>query len=212
MNESDRLHSLNESGSNPYAAINKARIDLVVLKYMAQRVQTMIDLLDTSVPLAVPLLHLVPERRGRMHRMVFYALDGACFAHAVVFVGFVSKKQANLSQAIIDDIQLVDKMLVAELAASPGLLSYSSLELRNGNWYNLVLLSDADAKKHIRSAETHVYAAYQLAPRYYEWIRLHSGVMPKGLTQVELVLQKTRHFVFQRTQLRPVIGEMVYDS
>ena len=85
------------------------------------------------------------------------------------------------------------------------------MELRNGNWYNIVLLSDADAKKHIRSAETHVYAAYQLAPRYYEWIRLHSGVIPGGLDQVELMLQKTRYYVFQRTQPRPVIREMADD-
>ena len=212
MNESNHLHAHNDSGGGPYVTITKGRIDLVVLKYMAQRVQTMIHLLDTSVPMAMPLLHIVPERRGRMHRMVFYVLDGACFARPVVFVGFVSKKQTNLSQAVIDNIQLVDKMLVAELADSPGLLSYSSLELRNGNWYNLVLLSDAEAKKHIRGAETHVYAAYQLAPRYYEWIRLHSGVMPEGLVQVELVPQKTRYFVFQRTQPRPVIREMVYDS
>src|SRR5690348_11589317 len=209
MNESNQLHAHNESGGSPYVTITKGRIDLLVLKYMAQRVQTMVQLLDTSVPMVVPLWHIVPERRERMHRMVFYSLDGAYFARTVVFVGFVSKRQTNLSPAVIDDIQLVDKMLVAELADSPGLLSYSSLELRNGNWYNLVLLSDADAKKHIRSAETHVYAAYQLAPRYYEWIRLHSGVMTEGLGQTELVLQKTRNFVFQRTQTRPVIGEMV---
>src|SRR5205823_4605753 len=93
---------------------------------------------------------------------------------------------------------------------NPGLLSYSSLELRNGHWYNLVLLSDADAKRHIRSAGTHMYAAYQLAWRYYEWIRLHSGVMPGGLAQVELVLQKTCYFVFHRTQPRPVVHETAY--
>jgi hypothetical protein len=211
MNESNQLYTHNELDSGSYAVINKGKVDLVVLKYMAQRVRTMLCLLDTSVSMAVPLLHIVPERHGRMHRMVFYEPDVACFARIVIFVGFVSKKQANLSQAVNDDIQLVDKMLVAELADSPGLLSYSSLELRNGNWYNLVLLSDADAKKHIRNADTHVYAAYQLAPRYYEWIRLHSGVMPDGLAPVELVLQKTRYFVFQRTQLQPVIREMAYD-
>ena len=123
MNESNQLHAHNDSGGRPYVTITKGRIDLVVLKYMAQQVQTMVHLLDTSVPMAMPLLHIVPERRGRMHRMVFYVLDGAYFARPVVFVGFVSKKQTNLSQAVIDNIQLLDKMLVAELADSPGLLS-----------------------------------------------------------------------------------------
>jgi hypothetical protein len=209
MNESNQLREHNELSGNAYTAINKGKVDLVVLRYMAQRVHMTLHLSDVST--AIPLLHVVPERYGRMHRMVFYELHWGSFERTVMFVGFVSKKQANLSQAVIDDIQAVDKKLVAELAYSPGLLSYSSLELRNGNWYNLVLLSDADAKKHIRSAETHVYAAYQLAPRYYQWIWLHSGVMPGGLAQIELVLQKTRYYVFQRTQPRPVIREMAYD-
>jgi hypothetical protein len=211
MNESNQLREQDASDTHPYASINRGKIDLVVLRYMAQKVRTMLHLLDTSASLTVPLLHIVPERYERMHRLVLYELHEECFERTVMFVGFVSKKQAYLSQAVIDDIQAVDQRLLAELAYSSGLQSYSSLELRNGNWYNLVLLSDADAKKHIRSAETHVYAAYQLAPRYYEWIRLHSGVILGGLDQVELMLQKTRYYVFQRTQPRPVIREMADD-
>ncbi len=210
MNENKQLHAHSESGDGSSVIINKGKIDLVVLKYMAQRVRTMVQLLDTSTPMPVPLLHIVPERRGRMHRMVFYELREECFERPVIFVGFVSKKQANLSQLVIDDMQSVDKRLIVELAYNSGLLSYSSLELRNGHWYNLVLLSDADAKKHIRSAETHMYAVYQLAWRYYEWIRLHSGVTLGGLAQNELVLQKTRYFVFHRMQSRPVVRETAY--
>ena len=95
MNESNQLYTHNELDSGSYAVINKGKVDLVVLKYMAQRVRTMLRLLDTSVSMAVPLLHIVPERHGRMHRMVFYELDVACFARIVIFVGFVSKKQAS---------------------------------------------------------------------------------------------------------------------
>jgi hypothetical protein len=208
MNEHEQVREHNTPGSN--TAVSKAKVDLLVLRYMARKAQAILQLLDETIVKAAPLLHIIPERHGRMQRFVLYESDAEWMEHLILFVGFVSKKQANLSQEIIDDLQAVDKQLVAELAYSPGLLSYSSLELRTGNWYNLVLLSDTEAKKHIRNAETHVYAAYQLAPRYYEWIRLHSGVMPKGLAQIELMLQKTRYYVFQRTQPRPLVGELTY--
>src|SRR2546426_481732 len=82
-------------------------------------------------------------------------------------------------------------------------LRYSSLELRNGDWCNLVLLSDAGAKTHIKGSEMHKYAAYHLAHSYYEWIRLHNGVMPEGLDHMEMQLQKTKYYTFQAGQQRP---------
>ncbi len=101
----------------------------------------------------------------------------------------------------------VDRKLIAELIGTPGILSYSSLELHTGRWYNLVLFRDATTKEHIKSSKTHKYAAYQLAPRYYEWIRLHNGIMPQGLTQCDLVLQKTKLYTFQGPTIHPTIND-----
>jgi hypothetical protein len=83
---------------------------------------------STTRQVAILLLHIIPEHHGRMHRFVLYEPGMEWMEHIMLFVGFVSKKQANLSQEIIDDLQAVDKQLVAELAYSPGLLSYSSRE------------------------------------------------------------------------------------
>ena len=101
-------------------------------------------------------------------------------------------------------------LLVEELADATGVLSYSSLELRNGNWCNLVLLSDAEAKTGIKGREMHKYAAYHLAHSYYEWIRLHTGIMPEGLDHTEMLLQKTKYYFFEEPQKRPTIRERVY--
>ena len=92
------------------------------------------------------------------------------------------------------------------------MLSYSSLELRTGRWYNLVLFRNASTKEHIKSSETHNYAAHQLAPRYYEWIRLHNGIIPQGLAQCCLVLQTTKFYTFQGPGMRPLINEQFYQS
>ena len=77
---------------------------------------------------------------------------------------------------------------------------------------NLVLLSDAEAKTYIKGSEMHKYAAYRLAHSYYEWIRLHNGVMPEGLDHMEMQLQKTKYYTFQAGQQRPSIREFIADQ
>jgi hypothetical protein len=107
-------------------------------------------------------------------------------------------------------IQKADRQMVEKLADAPRILSYSSLELRNGDWCNLVVMTDADVKMHIKGNETHKHAVYQLAHSYYEWIRLHSGVMPEGLDHMEMRSQKTRYYSFHAPETRPVVRELVY--
>lgn len=70
------------------------------------------------------------------------------------------------------------------------------------------MFNDPITKRHIRDSETHKYAAYQLAPRYYEWIRLHNGIMPGGMARCDLVLQKTNRHTFLMNSLRPIVREL----
>ena len=114
--------------------------------------------------------------------------------------------------SVIEEIHRVDKMLVVELISTPGLLSYSSLELRDGSWCNLVLFNDNETKTHIKNSETHAYAAYQLSPRYYAWVRIHSGIMPAGLARNEMFLQKTRFYQFHGVHEKPATRELTYEG
>ncbi len=114
----------------------------------------------------------------------------------MAFVGFVSWQQKEADSAVDAALQSIDGALIQELTHIPGFLGYSSLELRAGHWYNLVLLNDAETKAHLMNGETHRYAAQQLAPRYYEWIRLHSGKIEGGLIENVFVLQRTKYYKF----------------
>jgi hypothetical protein len=191
--------------------VNKGRLDLMILRHMAYRVSLALkDIEDmTSV---LPLLSYSDERHNRMHRIAIYDPLALKTPGDLAFVGFVSKKQQPLAVSIVEDIHEVDRKLIAELIGTPGMLSYSSLELCTGRWYNLVLLRDATTKEHIKNSETHKYAAYQLAPRYYEWIRLHNGVIPKGLAYSDLILRKTKLYTFQRLTPHTSVREHSHES
>lgn len=208
--DSRLLHEQDVLDYRTYTGVNKSKLDLIVLRYMARSVH--LRLLREEAAAKMPSLYYSEERRGRMHRIVIYDSQELQVQRNLAFVGFVSRKQQSLSAAIVEDIHEVDRKLVAGLVGTPGMLSYSSLELRTGNWYNLVLLSDPTAKRHIRDSETHKYAANQLAPRYYEWIRLHNGIMPGGIARCELVLQKTKRYTFQMTTSCPIVRELPHEN
>ena len=193
-----------------YADVTKGKLDLMILRHMARRLHLTLYQLEAPVSAPQPLLYKLQERHGRTHRIVIYKYQELLLKRRLTFVGFISGKQKHLHASVIYAIQMVDRKLVQELVDIPGILSYSSLELRNGDWCNLVILSDANAKKQLKNTETHAYAAYELANNYYEWIRLHNGIMPQGLDHTEMVLQRTRRYFFQLAQQPPSVRELSY--
>ncbi len=193
------------------AATNtRGNVDLRVLKYMAQRLRLTLYQLDQTLYTSSPLLHYVQERRERIHRIALYRYQELFLHRAFPFVGFVSRRHKELSQWVIDEVQKVDTLLVEDLVGSVGILSYSSLQLSNGDWYNLVIMQDVLTKAHIKQNGIHNYAAYHLATRYYEWIRLHNGLFLEGLDTTRMLLHKTRYYTFQEVQQRPFIHEYTY--
>ena len=80
----------------------------------------------------------------------------------------------------------------------PGALSYSSLELPDGNWGNLIVLDGPPAREQWRTGSRHAYAAEELAPRHYTVIRLHRGRVDGGLRdEPRLVLEETAYHDFR---------------
>ena len=199
----------------------KITFDLLVLRYMAQKMRAHLRSLDESA--ALPSIEYAAERRNRTHRMVVYKRQETLRGRGLVFVGFISGVQEQVSLATIQELHHVDKMLVQELASNPGLLTYSSLELSKGHWYNLVLLRDDSAHAYFRQNSTHRYAAQQLAMYYYAWIRLHNGVLPCGLPGFaglsasaeplcdEIAIRSTRYFTFPEMGQKPIIWQVVRD-
>lgn len=182
-----------------YKAIDKSRSDLVVLNYMARRVHVTLHTIEQQLDSAtLPLRYTLEERHNRTHRLVIFNPHELLLNKTLSFVGFVSGRQKTIDTGTIDELLRIDSKIVSELVTIPGLRAYSSLELRADRWYNLVLLdaNGTEAKSHLTGSATHKYAAHQLAPRYYEWVRLHSGTIDGGLAGRLFALQTTRYYRF----------------
>jgi hypothetical protein len=191
-------------------SVNKVKPDLVILKYMAQQLYITLQQPDSQGITAEPLLYSLEDCHQRKQRISLYKPQELLLSRRLSFVGFVSGRQSALCASILNEVERIDELMVAELVNIAGIFSYSSLEVRPGRWYNLVIFHDAETKVHLKNSHTHTYAAYQLAPQYYAWIRLHNGIMPDGLAQQELLLQSTKYYTFPEGQRHPDMHEITY--
>lgn len=200
------------SGSGVLSDFRRSRLDLVVLRYMACKIGVTLHTLAQPLTATLPLSYAFEERRGRSHRMIIFAPQQLLTEVGLYFVGFVSKRSAMADKQTVAGIFTADQEMLREIARVPGLLSYSSLELQPGNWYNLVVFGDLAVKAHIRTLDIHRYAAHQLSPSYYEWIRLHNGTLPDGLAHLDFRLHSTKYYLFARTQQLFAVRECTYDG
>ena len=194
------------------ALASKNALDTLVLQYMRRRVLLTLNHFKPCTSLQRPIIYNFRERQERTHRIVLYQCQDLLQLSSLAFVGFISRKKDSLEASILDEIHTIDKTLVVEMADNPGILAYSSLELRTGIWYNLVLMDTHEARNQVLASETHAYSAYQLSPRYYKWIRIHTGFMQHGIADNAMNIVRTRHYTFQQTSSKPLIRDLSYCS
>ena len=208
-----RIDELTQHDSHSYkrdTGVSKRKLDTLVLGYMVKRLHLAVQSCASLPAPLSPSIGKLPERNERLHRVVLYQPQELLLKRRFLFVGFVSKMQQDVEQDVIHEIGQVDAQLIEVLATYAGILSYSSLELRQGQWCNLVILDDTHAKKQIKEIERHTYAVHHLAHNYYDWIRLHHGILFEGLDCTEMRLQKTKYYAFQKAQHMPVMREDTY--
>jgi hypothetical protein len=108
-------------------------------------------------------------------------------------VGFFGDARAEVDQQPIHDLEAE---VVETLEWAPGVLVYFDLELENGSYGNLILLTDDDAPAQLQTHELHRLAV-ELTPLHYHSARLHYGHVGSPLLgDADLVLTRTRQFEF----------------
>lgn len=185
--------------------VHKRKQDLVVLRYMVLQVRLLLQAAEQTASLLFPQISYRTERQHRLHRICMYQPSCLLQNRDLACVGFVSGRQPTTDPVVAARLHAADQNLLTELVSVPGLLSYSSLEVRPGRWYNLVIFHDRAATSHVHTMGPHRYAAYELAPQYYAWIRLHHGSLPEGLAGGTLLLFSTKQYTFPGHGQRPLV-------
>lgn len=133
---------------------------------------------------------------GCQRRIAVYRPAVLMTTRQFLFAGFFGERRLTVDPETISEIGRVDRRMLVELDALPGIPAYCSFELANGNWGNLVVISDPAAFKALHTSEIHSYAASTLSPAFYTSVRLHKGYR-SGLDPQDIsVIERTKYYDF----------------
>jgi hypothetical protein len=189
-----RLDQYEQTPERRFANPEHSYADVAILEYMRARLRETLG--EAAIALGDPLqrelsILSIKEDGERLHRLVILSRQQLLAAAGLTVVGFFGHKRGSANPKILAD---VDTDLLQEFFHHTYVLSYSSLELPDGNWANLVIMLDATGIEHWRVSQKHAYAARELAPLFYKTVRLHNGVLPGGLAAPQLVLLRTKYY------------------
>jgi hypothetical protein len=202
-----RLGPLDAVAGRPFTAAEHSHTDLAILEHMRAQLRQTLAASESNIDQAaesevrVQYLH---DEDEHMHRMIIRDRTALAADAELTVVGFFGEQRGKANPALLQDI---DTELIQEFLQQRYVLSYSSLELADGNWGNLVILQHTDDIEHWRASQRHAYAASELAPLYYARIRLHNGVLADGLASAHLMLRSTKYYDFESGGLWRAIRE-----
>jgi hypothetical protein len=202
-----RLGPLEAVAGRQFAAPEHSLADLAVLEAMRERLRQVLGAPGSAAgnpDRAEIHVQYVHEEHNRLHRVVLIDRTALRSSGELAFVGFFGHRRGDANPALLQDI---DTELIQEFLHHRYVLSYSSCELPDGNWANLVILQHIDGIQHWRASQKHAYAARELAPQYYTGIRLHNGALPAGLDSPHMELTTTKYYDFGSGELWHAIRE-----
>ncbi|HEX2153495.1 MAG TPA: hypothetical protein VHL52_05930 [Acidimicrobiia bacterium] len=124
----------------------------------------------------------------------------------VSMVGFFGERNLDRDGAPLEE---ANAEIVLEFRNYPGILSYSSTELADGNWANLVLHDKPDTREYWRASHRHAQAAEHLSPLYYRTVRIHNGVLPGGLYgERPVLIERTKYWDFGGRKMWRAVREL----
>jgi len=171
--------------------------DRGLLAYMLQDVRAMVRLAFTrarDVDEYEPIIWYV---HGLKRRIVPCDLDRLVSGRDLEVVGFFGSRRLTSEGGLApgeDPIDGLDAGLTAEFRNHPGIASYSTIEMVDGFWSNLVLHSVPSDAEVWRGSEVH-RGAVALSPTLYRDVRIHNGRLAGGVDSTnEIVLHHTKYW------------------
>jgi hypothetical protein len=181
----------------PFTHPDHIQADQHTLRHIAGQLHLLLsspDLNPTAQPPYTILLNHSDDGDW-FHRIVLAAPERLRRHRPLTIVGFFGQKQETVDSNIVHKF---DRTLIAEIPQHPGLLSYSSMALEQGNYANLVIFSDGAARDHWSTSQAHVQAVQQLSPDFYRTVTIYNGRLSQGINHhQELTVVRVKYYDYQ---------------
>jgi hypothetical protein len=182
---------------HPCTDISLYAADRGLIAYMLQDVRALVRLWVDETITIEPHESIVWWVHGLKRRLVPCDLARLVDGRDLEVVGFFGSRRpaANGGPASGEDlIDELDTQLTAEFRNHPGIASYSTIEMHDGFWANLVLHAVPSDAEDWRDSGVHK-GAVAMSPMLYRDVRIHNGCLPGGVESTnEVVLHRTKYW------------------
>lgn len=165
--------------------------DIALLNYLLQDIRALVRQAAAGLIELDPYQQLAWEVHGLRRRTVICDPTRLVEHADVQIVGFFGNRRTDTNRDEIDEVNLG---LLGEFRDYPGILSYSSVELVDDHWANLVVHAEPTDRERWRSSTLHIRAAEDLSPDFYHSVRIHNGCLPLGVVGPETVVIETTKY------------------
>lgn len=162
----------------PFTALEVIERDLNVLRGMLDDIVSVFTEADQGLRQVEEHKRIVWQQAGLTRRMLVCNEQKLRSHVQACVVGFFGERRDN---AELGPLEEANSAIVAEFRNYPGILSYSSVELPNSYWANMVLHDDPIDKDYWRRGRIHAQAARALAPVHYRTVRIHNARLSAGV-------------------------------
>jgi len=169
--------------------------DVSLLAYLLQDLRAAVRLAARDELTFEPYRSITWTVHGLQRRTVICRPEPLFLFGDVQFVGFFGDRRDDDQDSGIDEIELD---VVGQFVNYPGILAYSSIELVDGQWANLVIHESPDDRESWRACPVHQKAVEMVSPKAYTGVRIHNGHIPGGVIGTAApVLECTKYWDFE---------------
>lgn len=193
------------SRGRTFTAPRNYTTDARALHYLLHDLKCLIDAERVPINAHSPIEW---EANGLGRRVIVCDYQGLTSAHdELCFVGFFGERHLDRSS---EALEVANAEIVLEFQNYPGILSYSSMELYDGNWANMVIHDLPAARENWRGSARHAEAATRLSPDYYRNVRIHNGIISGGLNGGGApAIQTTKYWDYEAVPLWQAVRNLV---
>ena len=121
-------------------------------------------------------------------------------------VGFFGERRQHVE---VGPLETANAQVVAQFKDYPGILSYSSVELPDGYWANMVLHNDLVDREYWRRSTLHAEAARSLSPLHYKTVRIHNlRLIDRVMNHPDFALKRTKYWDYSEEPEWTAVREM----
>ncbi len=176
----------------PFTAVDLIDKDIAVLSGVLDDLVQVLGEADLGSREILPHERIVWQQDGLARRLLICDENRLRVHQDVCVVGFFGERRTEME---IGPLEEANSAIVAQFRNFPGILSYSSIELPNGYWANMVLHDDPVDREYWSRGALHAQAARTLGPLHYRTVRIHNARLDASvLDQPSFIVKRTKYW------------------